>query len=231
MKKSILICALIIGSVMNSQAQEFNFGAKAGVNFANIGGDAEDNDIKTGLHVGVLAEYKLTSKFALQTEILYSMQGSKSEFSENEDFGGFEVSISEENRLKLDYLNIPILAKYYLTDGLSIYAGPQVGFLISAETEFDISASQGVETFSENETIDVKSLYSTIDFGLTAGVEYELDMGIFFGARYYFGLSNIVDTEAAIEDLDLEYFNDFLVTTSDLSIQNNVIQLSVGYKF
>jgi len=114
---------------------------------------------------------------------------------------------------------------------LSIYAGPQVGFLISAETEFDISASQGVETFSENETIDVKSLYSTIDFGLTAGVEYELDMGIFFGARYYLGLSNIVDTEAAIEDLDLGYFNDFLLTASDLSIQNNVIQLSVGYKF
>jgi len=127
---------------------------------------------------------------------------------------GQTFNFSEETNIKLDYINIPVLAKYYFNESLSLHAGPQIGFLISAEEEYEYSESGGGQSVSESETIDAKDFYSSIDLGLALGAEYELDMGVFFGARYTLGLSNIIDTE---ED--------------DFSVQNNVIQVSVGYKF
>ena len=148
---------------------------------------AETSGSRTGLHIGGVAEFKLSETFSVQPELLYSMQGSK------EDFEGIEV----EN--KFDYLNIPIMAKYYLMEGLSIEAGPQVGFLMSAKAEDE----------------DIKDGFKSIDFALNGGVAYDLPMGVFFQARYSAGLNNIYDGEGS----------------DDYKITNNVISVSVGYKF
>jgi len=84
MKKLLLTAAIAVFGIIGTQAQDVSFGAKAGVNFANVGGDGSDTDMKTGLHIGVIGEYGLTDKFSLQAEILYSMQGAKSESSGSE---------------------------------------------------------------------------------------------------------------------------------------------------
>lgn len=203
MRNLILASALMLCMCFAVNAQDISFGAKAGVNFASIGGDdTEDVDSRTGFHVGVLAEFMLTEQFGIQPELLYSMQGAKGEYSES------GIRLKEE--LKLDYLNLPILAKYKVTPGFSLHLGPQVGFLLSAEDEIEFSMDG--ETVTETE--DIKDFVSSVDFGLTGGLGYELDMGVFFNARYYLGLSNIN------EEGD-----------SDYSQQNNVIQLSVGYMF
>nr|WP_245895621.1 porin family protein [Flavobacterium album] len=103
--------------------------------------------------------------------------------------------------LKTNYINVPILAKYYIMEGLSLEAGPYVGFLMSAKADDE----------------DVKDGYKSIDFGLAGGVAYDLPMGVFFQARYNAGLSDINDTESPVG--------------STPKITNNVIQVSVGYKF
>src|SRR5690606_25716845 len=124
---------------------------------------------RTGLHIGALAEFKLTEQFAIQPELLYSMQGAK-----EEDFG-------EEYDTNLDYLNIPIMAKYYITENLTVEAGPQIGFLMSAESDGE----------------DIKDGMNSMDFGINGGVGYQLPMGLFFQARYYAGLSNTYDGEGS----------------------------------
>lgn len=186
MKKLLLSAAAVMAFSFATQAQEVKFGAKAGLNIADFGGDAETSGSRTGLHIGGVAEIKLTETFSVQPELVYSMQGAK------EEFAGVEAD------LKFDYLNIPIMAKYYLMEGLSIEAGPQVGFLMSAKAEDE----------------DIKDGYKSIDFALNGGVAYDLPMGVFFQARYSAGLSDINDTEGV-----------------DAKITNNVISLSVGYKF
>lgn len=202
MKKLFFVVVLLFAGVVN--AQQVNFGAKAGVNFASIGGDdTDDMDGKTGFHLGLISEILFSEKFAFQPEILYSSQGAKGEYSEE--------GVSVEGKLNLDYINIPLLAKYFVTPNLNIHAGPQLGFLVGAEEEY--TASFGGET--ESETIDLKDDTKGMDFALAAGLGYKLDMGLFFDARYNLGLSNIWD----YEDED------------DFSQQNNVIQLSVGFMF
>ncbi|WP_417355641.1 porin family protein [Flavobacterium sp.] len=193
MKKILLSAVALMAFGFASQAQDIKFGAKAGLNIADFGGDAETSGSRTGFHVGAVAEFKLTEQFSIQPELLYSMQGAK--FETVIDFAVIEQD------MKLDYLNVPIMAKYYLFEGFSIQAGPQVGFLMSAKAEDE----------------DVKDSFKSIDFALNGGVGYELPMGVFFQARYSAGLADINDVDVDGADA--------------VKINNNVISVSVGYKF
>lgn len=202
MKKNIVFISIAILGLLNINAQEIKFGAKAGVNFATIAGD-ETEGVKgrTSLHVGAVSEFIISEKFSIQPELLYSAQGAK---YEDADF---------KETIKLDYLNLPIMAKFYVADGFSLEAGPQVGFLLSAKGE--------LEAGGESVEVDIKDFVEGIDFGLNFGVGYKLPSGINFGLRYNLGLSNINDTG----NLDPDF------NVGDVNNQNSVIQLSLGYFF
>jgi len=206
MKKLILCGAIALFGFLSANAQEVKFGAKAGVNLATIGGDVEDADGRTSFHVGGVAEIMISDKFSVQPELLYSAQGLQSEYTETI----FGSDVKFEEKLKLDYINLPIMAKFYVAEGLSIEAGPQVGFLISAESEVEAS----FEGDSENQTEDVKDGFKSVDFAAGIGLGYKLDSGLNFSARYTLGLANIAEDAG-----------------DDFSIQNNVLQVSLGYMF
>jgi len=220
--KKILLSVVAVMALGTAQAQEVQFGAKAGVNFANFGGDVEDASSRTGFHAGVVAELKLSETFSIQPELLYSQQGSQTEDTFSESFGGVNYSTNTEAKQTLNYINLPILAKYYVMEGLSLEVGPQVGFLISAESKYDMTTTSegGGTTVSETESgsVDNKDAYKSIDFGVVAGVGYELPMGLFFQARYQAGLSSVLEDSEELDD-------------ADFSTTNNVVSLSVGFKF
>ncbi|MFD0975298.1 porin family protein [Salinimicrobium gaetbulicola] len=180
MKKLIFI-GLLFFSVSALQAQEMGFGIKGGVNFASLNGDDADGwDGRTSFHLGLLAEFGLSEKFAIQPEILYSAQGAE----------------EEDLTLKLDYLTIPVMAKYYATDAFSIEAGPYIGFNTKAEFDMD------------GDTMDVKDETESTDFGIGLGLGYELPMGVFFQARYAMGLSDIAsdgDIKNSVFQLSVGY--------------------------
>lgn len=163
MKKLLLVTVITVLGLTNVNAQEIKFGVKAGLNFAFITGDnAKDLDPSTDFHFGVMAEFNISDKFYLQPELIYSGQGA-------------ETNIASEGIISLNYLNIPLIGKYYVTERLSLEAGPQIGFLLS----------------TKGGTLDYKDLLKTTDFGVNFGVGYKLDNGLNFSARYNLGLTNI----------------------------------------
>ena len=95
--KKIILSALAVFVFGFTNAQEVKFGLKGGLNVANITGDIEDNSSKVGFHVGGFAEIKVSEKFSVQPELLFSTQGTKF------DFEGTNVNFN------LSYLNIPIM--------------------------------------------------------------------------------------------------------------------------
>jgi hypothetical protein len=214
MKKLVLFTSLVIFVITDSYAQDISFGAKAGLNFASItGDDVDDLDGRTAFHVGVVVEISVSDKFSVQPELFYSSQGATMEDSYTEE--GFNVR--EDGTIKLDYINLPIMAKYYVAEGFSLEAGPQIGFLMNSEAEVDLTVSgDGV---SESITIseDLKDHVKGIDFGFNFGLGYKLENGLNFDARYNLGLSDGND--------DPEFFE------SDDAFKNSVIQVSVGYFF
>ncbi len=208
MKKLFFITAITIMSITATKAQEVRLGAKAGVNFSNFGGDVEDSDMRTGFHIGGLVEIPFNERFSIQPEVLYTAQGA--EFNESGSIGG--VPYNYNVTTKLDYIQLPVMAKVYVVEGLALEAGPQVAFLVSDKYEFD--GDLGPFDDEGDGDLDENDL-SSIDVSLGAGASYRLPMGLFFGARYNFGLGNVND--AADRD--------------DYKIHNNVIQLSAGFSF
>lgn len=208
--KKVLFAAIAVMAFGAVNAQEIKFGAKAGLNIATLNGDVEDAKSLIGAHLGAFAEIKITDKFAFQPELLYSMQGAKSEYSES----GSGFSSNYEEKYKFGYLNLPLMAKYFATEKLFIEAGPQIGFLMSAKYEFKETETFMGDTVTFSGEDDIKDNLKSIDFGFNFGFGYEFTQNVFASARYNVGLSDINDQEG-----------------SDAKIQNGVLQFSVGYKF
>lgn len=176
-KVTILFVLLCFGLTAN--AQNFSFGFKGGYNLAGIQGDDSNGfQMRHGFHLGVVSEFELTNTFSIQPEIMYSQQGANN----NAVFVFNEFPLIE-GELESDYnfINLPIMAKYYILKGFSIELGPQVGFLLSAAQK------------NESQIVDVKDRIKSIDFGVNFGLGYKLSNGLNFGVRYNAGLTNIND--------------------------------------
>lgn len=164
MKKIMLTAIFAVIMVVSVNAQT-KFGAKAGLNVANLSGDVSDNKSLIGFHIGFFAEIELAESFIFQPELLFSTQGAKYDDSEF----GFSADFN------LNYINLPLMFKYAVAEGFYLEAGPQVGFLVSAEVLDQ----------------DVKDEMESIDFGANFGFSYDFTEDLFAGARYNVGLSNI----------------------------------------
>ncbi|GGX03281.1 porin family protein [Aquimarina muelleri] len=201
MKKTLIFVVLVSFSLITiAQEEDVRFGVKTGVNLANISGDnTEGFEGRTSFHLGSVVEIPITDKFAFQPEVSYSSQGDK--------FKNNLLGLSAKTTMKLDYINIPLIAKYYVIQGFTLQAGPQIGFLISAKSK--------VEAMDVNKETDIDDNFKSIDFGVILGLGYQLDMGAFFDARYNIGLSNINDA----------------ASFDDVKQKNSMAQFSVGYKF
>lgn len=221
MKKiTLTLLGLVAFSTSALAQQEVKFGPKAGVNFATLNGkDAKEADMQVGFHIGAFAEIKFNEQFAIQPEILYSTQGAQTKGT----IQVMGVTANFEGGIKSSYINVPIMAKYYVIPSVAIEAGPYVGFLMKAEAESNISAMGASQELKQ----DIKDASNTVDFGLGVGASFNLDNGFFVGARYNLGLTKIYKDYKA----ETEFENVSIDSSSETDAKNGVIQVSVGYKF
>ena len=117
MKKMIIMAAAMLASV-GSYAQHavgsFTLQPKIGMNVADLT-DADDSDVRIGLAAGAEFEYQAADIVSISFGAIYSMQGCK----------------SGDATLKLDYINVPILANVYVTKGLAVKLGLQPSFKVN----------------------------------------------------------------------------------------------------
>jgi hypothetical protein len=187
MKKVFLSFAILITASLSATAQ-VEYGAKGGLNIATLNGSGSAGASSLiGVHVGGLASIKVSDMFHVQPELVFSTQGAKG-------VGG---------KLLFDYLNIPVLAKYTITDGLNIEAGPQFGFLLSAKSKDNSGNSTNISS-------NVKS----VDIALALGASYDITKMIGVDARYNIGLSDINNPG-----------------NSNNTLHNAVVQIGVYYMF
>ena len=144
---------------MNAQNEvgQISIAPTVGLNISSVT-DWNDTKAKAGLAVGAVAEYGVAEKVGVSAGLMFSMQGC-----------GFK---DVDDKIKLNYLNIPILANYYVYKGLAVKAGVQPGFLLSAK----------------NGDEDIKDNMKKFDFSIPVGVSYEY-MNIVLDARYNIGLT------------------------------------------
>ena len=170
MKRVIFVLSALFLSTLFVSAQETHFGVKAGLNVSSINvSPGGDYDSKAGLHVGGLAHIHISPHFALQPEVVYSMQGGK----------------VDDVKLKLNYINIPLLAQYMVDNGFRLQTGPQLGLLVSSKRE-----EGDVE-------VNIEDNFSTVDFSWAFGMGYLFPSGFGVDARYNLGINDIYEPNAA----------------------------------
>ncbi len=169
MKKIFFVSMVFLFVYVNANAQtHVQFGLKGGVNVAGIhNSSGNDFDSRIGFNAGVLAHIHVTPHFAVQPEVVYSLQGGEA---------------GNMNR-NLSYINVPVLAQYMTGDGLRLQTGPQVGFLVGANDE------------TEEVKVKIKDQLNTLDLAWAFGASYLTHSGFGVDARYNLGLSNINESE------------------------------------
>lgn len=186
-------------------AQDIGFGVKGGLNLSSLSFEETYNlssSGRTAFHVGFIAEIPLTQKISIQPELLYSTEGGTYLMERS-------TSVPIVLEEKIDYLNLPVMAKYYLVDGFAVEAGPQFGYLVSGKT-YEMLLGGG------ERKINTKDSHRSFDFGLGAGLSYEFSNGIFLAARYTFGLTKIYD------QFEFMHYKEW-------DVKKTNFQLSVGY--
>jgi Outer membrane protein beta-barrel domain len=169
MKKIILALVVLTTTVFASKAQ-VQFGLKAGANFYTFGGnDAEGENLnsKFGLNIGGLVSLPVSAKFKVQPEVVFSIQGAK------QDDGGTV-------NFNFNYINIPVMAQVFVTDGLFFETGPQIGFNMKADVKVEGAGTE-----------DVEDQVKGTDFAWGLGAGYRTNSGFGVNARYNLGISNI----------------------------------------
>ncbi|WP_010251035.1 porin family protein [Myroides injenensis] len=180
MKRIITLSLLCLFCNLEGIAQEKSnkntvFGAKAGYNLSSIT-SYEDFNVKSGFHIGAVSETFMSSKLALQIELLFSTLGAE---LETVDY----LPNNYTGKFTLNYINIPVMAKYYLTNKFTIHFGPQVGFLVYKKYELDGTKK------------DINRIINNADFGLNAGLGYEFNNNIFIETRGSFGVTKVLSQD------------------------------------
>lgn len=215
MKKTLLITVALL-SISSFSYSQMRFGAKAGLNLANVSIDADDDVPDTKMlpsfHIGGILDYSVNDFLAIQPGLMVSGKGYKYEETYVYPLIG---TVNTEFKLKPIYIDIPVMI-FLRKDvgGLKIFGGlgPYMGIGIAGKYETiigDETDDGDIEWGSDDNESDLKRG----DFGLAFGGGIEAS-GLLFSINYELGLSN----------------ND-PAGSSDYKSSNRVLGISIGYLF
>lgn len=200
MKRLLIIVAVaLLANAASAQPVSLGIGIKAGVNVSNLTHSDYrplDAKYKASYYVGIYKEFKI-GRFAIQPEVIYSRQGNRYKDGD------------AEMTNKLNYLNIPVMFKYYFLKRFSIDVGPQFGILLNAKT--DAENVGGVLSGNHSISDDCKSTDISLSMGLSCRIVGKLNVS----ARYNHGFTKVFRESARISD----------------SAKNRVFQIGVGVQF
>lgn len=194
MKRTLLSVFAVIAFVTSTNAQ-VKLGVKAGANLAHMISSDEDIELENRLsfHFGGYLELLITDKFSIQPEMVYSGQGGKAEYSGIEEEMGFTYTYSIKEKVRLSYLNIPVLFKFRATDKFYIGGGPQMGLLLSAKTNVTSTFTGSGISESTSGQMNIKDELNQVDVSVLIGAGVEMENGLNFSVRYNYGLTDIAE--------------------------------------
>jgi hypothetical protein len=152
-----------------SSCHSQHFGVKGGINLNKIsfeGAPSQPVQLyqnNVGFHVGVFSRYTLVERLTISPELQFIQKGAD----------------SGNERINLNYLELPVVFSFAPLRVLSLEAGPSISYLVSAKTS-NPSARDVISPFDK-----------PFDFGLNAGVRINLTNKISITGRYYYGLSSV----------------------------------------
>ncbi len=178
MKKLLLAVVVFMGTVTLVNAQGARVGVKLGTNLNKISGQSFKDGFDLSYHFGGFLEVDLNRKWGIQPELLWSQTSTKRS-SFNTLYSSQINPLNNSEKIKLDYLAIPVLLRYSVAGILTLNVGPQFGILLNQD-----------KTLLQNG----ESAFKSGDFSMVAGGQLNFKFVRIYG-RYNIGLQNINDID------------------------------------
>ena len=178
MNKIITLAICLFCVTKFTVAQSLHFGLKAGTNLQKIDGIPFKDKFTFGYQAGAFATIGITSKFGIQPEVLFSSVSADTATQFSTVYGFKQV-----DKIKLNYLDIPVLLNIKAAPFLTIQAGPQFSMLIDKNESL---LKNGENAFRKG------------NLSAVAGLQFDLTKFKIYG-RYVAGLSNLNNVNNADE--------------------------------
>lgn len=231
--KKILLAATMMVAAMSANAQfepgTFTLQPKLGFGISTVSNMEDitvpivshyyelEKTVKPGFQVGLEFEYQAKKWLGIAAGLNYTSQGMGWEnFKINLD--GIKYN-SDNNQLDLGYINLPIVANFYVVKGLALKTGLQFGFLTDAHLRTNVRASHkegnvnidNLTQISEN----VRKECNKFDLAIPVGLSYEFKHHFVIDARYNIGLLKVNKEDSRYDEAH----------------RNGSFQMSFGWKF
>jgi hypothetical protein len=232
MRKVAQLVLVVLGSISIAQAQTII--PRAGVTISStsadeISTDTQVNNIKqmTGYTFGFGYNYPVAPlgkfMFSLQPELTYIQKGWKGNSAGEWNIGEAYYEYVGDNEFKLNYIEIPVLAKFELGSDkfkFAAYAGPSLGFALGGKYK----STSYVDNVTEETTVVYESEGDIVFYRPTGGSgDTQFDHNIDFGLQG--GVSVTFFNRVAV---DVRYGKGLTNLNHDSESKNQVIQFSVG---
>jgi hypothetical protein len=214
MKKHILIILILLVSIsVNAQTSKMKFGIKSGINLSKytpemyVGNSRlADYQGKIGFYIGGYSNIKISEKFKIQPELLFSNQGTKRVFEDISvfDSNGTLVGVSDiEETINESVISLPIILQYFINDKFNLEGGIQLGYVINRKqetTKDPFGLNQGNNSQNNNTN------YDKFDLGFNLGLGYKILENVRINTRYFLGLIERDNSiKPSIFSLGIEY--------------------------
>lgn len=171
--KKLMIIALMAVATLTAGAQNtlrengsFTIQPKVGLATGIFSGSFEGfgtTKTKNGFTCGIEGEYYFAPKFSAALGVNYAEQGWMMEYPDD-----------PTEKVKLNYVNVPLVANFYVSKGLAVKAGVQLGFLTSAKVN----------------DLDIKDRCESTAISIPVGLSYEYE-NIVLDARYNINVTKV----------------------------------------
>lgn len=187
LKKYLFFIFISLSLTFPTQAQ--NFGLKAGTTIAKMRYTQKDGDnmpingsFIPGVQLAAFKSFPLLEKFLyLQVELGYIGRGTK---ISRKNHSWQQVDYSHA----IHYINLPVMLRIG-SDKFGMEAGPELAYLIASNVQVD------------NKPSPPRFLNTRqIDYGINAGLYYQLPANLLLNVSYYHGLENEVEYLSVWDD-------------------------------
>lgn len=170
----VLVSFLIFSFPFLANAQ-IKIGIKSGANIATIEGRYSDSKTKAGWYGGGILHVPFDKTFGLRVELLYSSKGTGTSIT----YYGPDYEPPKAS-MRFNYINIPLLLSYKITDNILLMAGPEGGYLTKV-----------MEVFPDILHDRTRHQPEKFDFSLDVGGEFHFLEKYGFEIRYSYGIKTI----------------------------------------
>lgn len=174
MKRLLFVLVAAVSFTVANAQGDLQFGVKGGLNLSTVsvsdGYSGYTYSSLANFNLGAFLKIPVTRHFSIQPELYYSGEG----YKDVDQSTGYTYSEH------INYLNIPVLAKYTFPVGFFLETGPQLDLKLNAKQK------------EAGYTTDVSTDYNSAEFAWAFGAGFKIPMApVAVDLRYNFGITNI----------------------------------------